>query len=138
MKLHSLTVVAFGILFGNFALGQTLPNCLEEQTLYTYTDCDSDGGRWRVQVPRNPDVCSITQPATPLRGKNCGFACEAGKYLDLASQECHKCPQGTFSLGSGVRFDAWDVLPMGFETYAESVAFAQYGYHSKNNNCSMY
>uniref|UniRef100_H2ZGD3 MRH domain-containing protein n=1 Tax=Ciona savignyi TaxID=51511 RepID=H2ZGD3_CIOSA len=104
---------------------------------YTYTDCDLDGGRWRVQVPRNPEVCQIVQPAAPLRGKDCGFACDAGSYLDLGSQECRQCPPGTYSLGSGVRFDEWDGLPKGFETYAEAVTFTQYGYHSKINNCSL-
>jgi len=47
-----------------------------------------------------------------------------------------QCQPGTFSLGSGVRFDEWDKLPDGFTVNAETVTFSQYGYHSKVDNCS--
>jgi len=65
-----------------------------------------------------------------------GFSCDAGYYLDLKSQICMQCQPGTFSLGSGVRFDEWDKLPDGFTVNAETVTFSQYGYHSKVDNCS--
>ena len=32
----------------------------------------------------------------------------------MQSQECRKCAEGTYSLGTGVAFDEWDSLPHGF------------------------
>ena len=38
---------------------------------YEYTECDSEGGRWRVSVPK-PNVCVGGAPNPPVRGKGCG------------------------------------------------------------------
>lgn len=35
----------------------------------------------------------------------------------MRSQQCQKCAAGTYSLGTGVAFDEWDVLPSGFITH---------------------
>jgi len=43
------------------------------------------------------------------------FTCKAGEYLDIsADQECHPCPAGQYSLGGGLRYDDWDLLPAAF------------------------
>jgi len=39
---------------------------------YEYTQCDADGGRWRVSVPK-PNVCIGGAPNPPVRGKGCGM-----------------------------------------------------------------
>jgi len=41
--------------------------------MFTYTECDLNGGRWRVQVPQDPTVCQIAEPDAPKRGKDCGM-----------------------------------------------------------------
>lgn len=66
-----------------------------------------------------------------------GFTCDPGHYLDLSTQTCQPCPIGTYSLGSGLRFDIWDSLPEDFTTYAETVGFSQYGYQTKVSNCDQ-
>jgi len=38
---------------------------------YEYTQCDSNGGRWRVSVP-NPNTCIGGAPNPPVRGSRCG------------------------------------------------------------------
>ena len=45
---------------------------LQKDFHYEYTECDSDGGRWRVSVPR-PDFCVGGAPNPPIRGKGCGM-----------------------------------------------------------------
>lgn len=44
------------------------------------------------------------------------FQCDSGRFLDVRStQECQPCPSGTFSLGGGIRYDSFSVLPRGFQ-----------------------
>ncbi|CAN0136335.1 unnamed protein product [Lampetra planeri] len=86
---------------------------------FEYTECDSSGLRWRVAVPHSPGLC--TGLPEPVRGTECTFSCGVGEYLDLRSQECSACAAGTFSLGSGVRFDEWDELPPGFAVHTSTV-----------------
>ncbi|CAK8671048.1 unnamed protein product [Clavelina lepadiformis] len=114
-----------------------VPPCAEHETVFTYTECDSRNGRWRVQVPKNPDHCEIKNATAPVRGKNCDFSCIAGQFLDLKTQQCKECPVGTYSLGSGIRFDNWEELPDRFTSSSESIHFSPYGYHSKVHNCSL-
>ncbi len=54
------------------------PNCsndnvvgFQEDFHYEYTECDSEGGRWRVSVPK-PDICEGGAPNPPVRGRECG------------------------------------------------------------------
>lgn len=44
---------------------------LQKDFHYEYTQCDSDGGRWRVSVPQ-PNTCIGGAPNPPVRGKGCG------------------------------------------------------------------
>lgn len=46
------------------------------------------------------------------------FSCNAGEFLEMSSQQCTQCAAGTYSLGSGVRFDEWDDIPAGFTNLA--------------------
>lgn len=112
-----------------------LPECAEDLITYSYTECDSENGRWRVAVPRTNE-CKLSNPPAPIRGKDCTFSCGKGEYLDLDTQSCKRCPPGTYSLGSGKRFNSWDKLEDGFMLSSSSVSFAEYGYYSKVNNCS--
>uniref|UniRef100_A0A663LYD0 MRH domain-containing protein n=1 Tax=Athene cunicularia TaxID=194338 RepID=A0A663LYD0_ATHCN len=79
---------------------------------FEYTECDSSGSRWRVAVP-NPSVECSGLP-DPVKGKECTFSCASGEYLEMKNQVCSKCAEGTYSLGSGIKFDEWDELPAGF------------------------
>ena len=38
---------------------------------YEYTECDGSGGRWRVQVPKTPNLCEGGTPTSAVRGKSC-------------------------------------------------------------------
>ena len=38
---------------------------------YTYTECDTDNGRWTIQVPKVPGSCQIAKPEEPVWGKTC-------------------------------------------------------------------
>ncbi|XP_055882863.1 endosome/lysosome-associated apoptosis and autophagy regulator family member 2-like isoform X1 [Biomphalaria glabrata] len=101
-----------------------LPQCRLDEFHYVYTECDSQGGRWRVPVPKNPGACTpANYPGLTTRGKECDFACNAGEYLDIqGDQQCHPCPAGTYSLGGGIRYNEWDILPTGFAVKVEQLA----------------
>lgn len=34
----------------------------------------------------------------------------------MSAQECTRCAAGSYSLGSGIRFDQWDATPTGFSS----------------------
>ncbi|XP_075886031.1 endosome/lysosome-associated apoptosis and autophagy regulator family member 2-like isoform X2 [Nelusetta ayraudi] len=90
--------------------------CGETDYYYQYTECDSTGSRWRVAIPLKPGSCSDLPP--PTRGTDCSFSCPAGMYLEMTSQQCTPCVAGSYSLGSGLRFDQWDAIPAGFTNLA--------------------
>uniref|UniRef100_A0A8D0F114 Endosome-lysosome associated apoptosis and autophagy regulator 1 n=1 Tax=Strix occidentalis caurina TaxID=311401 RepID=A0A8D0F114_STROC len=49
------------------------------------------------------------------------FSCKAGEFLDMKAQACKPCAEGTYSLGTGVRFDEWDEVPHGFANVATNL-----------------
>ncbi|XP_035238246.1 endosome/lysosome-associated apoptosis and autophagy regulator 1 [Anguilla anguilla] len=106
-----------------------LPMCKESDYHFEYTDCDILGSRWRVAIPNKPETC--TGLPNPVKGTECSFSCKAGEYLDMKTQECQKCAEGTYSLGTGVRFDEWDTLPAGFVSYGTDLSG-----NSLATNCS--
>uniref|UniRef100_A0A8C5C896 Endosome-lysosome associated apoptosis and autophagy regulator family member 2a n=1 Tax=Gadus morhua TaxID=8049 RepID=A0A8C5C896_GADMO len=81
---------------------------------YEYTECDSTGSRWRVAIPHSPGACDGLPE--PVKGTECTFSCRAGQFLEMSAQECTPCAAGSYSLGSGIRFDQWDATPPGFST----------------------
>ncbi|KAL5013570.1 hypothetical protein ScPMuIL_007840 [Solemya velum] len=96
-----------------------LPTCHPNDFHYEYTECDSEGGRWRVSVPK-PGTCTGGAPNAPVRGKDCKFTCEPGYFLDVAgNQTCMPCAEGKYSLGGGARFNNWNSLPKGFTVISE-------------------
>ncbi|XP_060759343.1 UPF0577 protein KIAA1324-like homolog isoform X2 [Neoarius graeffei] len=94
----------------------TVPPCQEGDYYFEYTECDSTGSRWRVAIPHQQGSCSGLPE--PVRGTDCTFSCEAGEFLEMSSQQCTACAAGSYSLGSGVRFDQWDSIPAGFSSLA--------------------
>uniref|UniRef100_A0A671RTS2 UPF0577 protein KIAA1324-like n=1 Tax=Sinocyclocheilus anshuiensis TaxID=1608454 RepID=A0A671RTS2_9TELE len=91
----------------------SLSACVFQTDYYfEYTECDSTGSRWRVAIPHRQGSCSGLPE--PVRGTDCTFSCEAGEFLEMSSQQCTSCAAGSYSLGSGVRFDQWDSIPAGF------------------------
>ncbi|CAO2617324.1 Endosome/lysosome-associated apoptosis and autophagy regulator family member 2 [Lemmus lemmus] len=96
--------------------GRPLPACQEKDYHFEYTECDSTGSRWRVAIPNSAADCSGLPD--PVRGKECTFSCASGEYLEMKNQVCSKCVEGTYSLGSGIKFDEWDELPAGFSNVA--------------------
>lgn len=97
-------------------LSKDLPLCKEADYYFEYTECDSTGSRWRVAIPKNEGEC--TGLPDPVHGTDCTFTCEAGEFLEMSAQECTQCAAGTYSLGSGVRFDEFDDMPTGFTSLA--------------------
>ncbi|KAM8892856.1 endosome/lysosome-associated apoptosis and autophagy regulator family member 2 [Spinachia spinachia] len=95
--------------------------CSETDYYYEYTECDSTGSRWRVPIPQSPGAC--TGLPEPVRGTECTFSCEAGEFLEMSAQECTPCAAGSYSLGSGIRFDQWDSMPAGFSSLATSLEY---------------
>ncbi|XP_068081917.1 endosome/lysosome-associated apoptosis and autophagy regulator family member 2 isoform X2 [Anabrus simplex] len=113
--------------------------CKEADYHYELTECDSQKGRWRVQVPSS-GMCADTNPNPATRINSCRISCESGYYFDLGDLTCRMCRPGTFSLGGGVLFDTWDELPTGFYTQVESFrsAFSSIARYSSDVNCSWY
>ncbi|KAI3371380.1 hypothetical protein L3Q82_023980 [Scortum barcoo] len=93
--------------------------CSEADYYYEYTECDSRGSRWRVAIPRSPGAC--TGLPEPVHGTVCTFSCKAGEFLEMSAQECTQCAAGSYSLGSGIRFDQWDSMPAGFSCLPNSL-----------------
>ncbi|KAL1257061.1 hypothetical protein QQF64_012606 [Cirrhinus molitorella] len=104
------------ILNASAASGAHLRECKEADYYFQYTECDSTGSRWRVAIPLNPGEC--TGLPEPVQGTDCTFSCKAGEFLEMSAQECTQCAAGTYSLGSGLRFDEWDDIPPGFSSLA--------------------
>ncbi|XP_017659197.1 PREDICTED: UPF0577 protein KIAA1324-like, partial [Lepidothrix coronata] len=50
-------------------------------------------------------------------------------------QSCRPCAAGTYSLGTGVRFDEWDEVPRGFANVATNLEL-QEGPGNTAGNCS--
>ncbi|XP_057180857.1 UPF0577 protein KIAA1324-like homolog isoform X1 [Triplophysa rosa] len=108
--------VRFVTLFLCARASGNLPQCKETDYYFEYTECDSTGSRWRVAIPHRQGSC--TGLPEPVRGTDCTFSCEAGEFLEMSSQQCTSCAAGSYSLGSGVRFDQWDSIPAGFSSLA--------------------
>ncbi|ROI15319.1 UPF0577 protein KIAA1324-like [Anabarilius grahami] len=108
--------VRFVTLFLCARASGNLPQCKETEYYFEYTECDSTGSRWRVAIPHRQGSC--TGLPEPVRGTDCTFSCEAGEFLEMSSQQCTLCAAGSYSLGSGVRFDQWDSIPAGFSSLA--------------------
>ncbi|XP_022610407.1 UPF0577 protein KIAA1324-like [Seriola dumerili] len=111
----ALILCTLGLIDG--AKGQR--QCSETDYYYEYTECDSTGSRWRVAIPQRTGAC--TGLPEPVRGTECTFSCEAGEFLEMSAQECTQCAAGSYSLGSGIRFDQWDSMPAGFSSLATSL-----------------
>uniref|UniRef100_A0A8B9K4W9 Si:ch211-233h19.2 n=1 Tax=Astyanax mexicanus TaxID=7994 RepID=A0A8B9K4W9_ASTMX len=102
--------------------------CLQGDYYFEYTECDSTGSRWRVAIPQRPGEC--TGLPDPVQGTDCSFSCAAGEFLEMSAQECTQCAAGSYSLGSGIRFDEWDDIPRGFSsvaTYLDNTPHGQQG-----------
>ncbi|XP_061438291.1 endosome/lysosome-associated apoptosis and autophagy regulator family member 2 isoform X2 [Rhineura floridana] len=108
-----------------------LPQCQETEYHFEYTECDSSGSRWRVAVP-NMECSGLPDP---VKGKECTFSCSSGEYLEMKNQICSKCAEGTYSLGSGIKFDEWDDLPAGFTNVATYMDTAVDSAERKADNC---
>nr|XP_053628310.1 endosome/lysosome-associated apoptosis and autophagy regulator family member 2-like [Cherax quadricarinatus] len=113
-----LRVVALVLLHWR-ADADTVRTCQPEDFHYEFTECDDEGGRWRVSVP-SPDTCEGGAPNPPKRTHDCSVSCDPGWFFNLSELECALCPNGTYSLGGGVHFDSWKTLPMGFSSYTEA------------------
>ncbi|KAK3103275.1 hypothetical protein FSP39_018093 [Pinctada imbricata] len=131
VQILSLAAVVF--------VSTALKQCTKDDFHYEYTSCDSVGGRWRVSVPKNPDLCSpVSSPEPPVRGQSCAYTCEPGQYLDMIAQKCKQCPAGTFSLGGGTRFDAWETIPSDFSVRTETFASFFHSVDETSCNRSMW
>ncbi|XP_029901434.1 UPF0577 protein KIAA1324-like isoform X1 [Myripristis murdjan] len=110
--------------------------CDETDYYYKYTECDSTGSRWRVAIPQSQGSCSDLPP--PTRGTDCSFSCAAGEFLEMSTQQCTPCAAGSYSLGSGVRFDQWDAIPAGFTSLASYMDPGPSGEDSQACNSSSW
>lgn len=104
-----------------FCGGDDLPACQPKDFHYEFTECDDQGGRWRVSVPR-PQTCVGGAPNAPQRVDDCTTSCGAGMYFDRTKLTCVQCPAGKYSLGGGLRFNQWDgELPVGMHVLSEAI-----------------
>lgn len=53
----------------------------------------------------------------------------------MKAQACKPCAEGTYSLGTGVRFDEWDELPHGFANVAANLELDD-GFSDVVENCT--
>ncbi|XP_050739422.1 endosome/lysosome-associated apoptosis and autophagy regulator family member 2-like isoform X2 [Eriocheir sinensis] len=116
-----------------------LRTCQPEDFQYEFTECDTDGGRWRVSVPK-VETCEGGDPLPPRRTDGCSVSCEPGWYFNVGELECRRCPNGTYSLGGGVKYDSWQTLPAGFNAYTEVFRSAFFFKERRHGdlNCSEY
>ncbi|KAG7264717.1 hypothetical protein CRUP_018817 [Coryphaenoides rupestris] len=105
--------------------------CAEADYYYEYTECDSTGSRWRVAIPHSPGACDGLPE--PVKGTACTFSCKAGEFLEMSAQECTRCAAGSYSLGSGIRFDQWDATPAGFSSLAAISSWVPQGSYMESN-----
>uniref|UniRef100_A0A8D0F0V1 Endosome-lysosome associated apoptosis and autophagy regulator 1 n=1 Tax=Strix occidentalis caurina TaxID=311401 RepID=A0A8D0F0V1_STROC len=85
------------------------------------------------RVAKNHKLGGIpSQPIPPLAGT---FSCKAGEFLDMKAQACKPCAEGTYSLGTGVRFDEWDEVPHGFANVATNLEVDD-GFGDAVENCT--
>ncbi|XP_043570141.1 UPF0577 protein KIAA1324-like homolog [Chiloscyllium plagiosum] len=116
------------------AVASDLRVCGKNDYHYEYTECDNTGSRWRVAIPKSPGTC--TGLPEPIKGRECSFSCGSGEFLELQNQSCSKCAAGSYSLGSGIRFDDWDTMPVGFSTAA--AFFDEFGKSiTSSDNCKL-
>ncbi|NXE85857.1 K1324 protein, partial [Cochlearius cochlearius] len=71
----------------------------------------------------------------PPRCTWAAFSCKAGEFLDMKAQACKPCGEGTYSLGTGVRFDEWDEVPHGFANVATNLEVDD-GFSDAVENCT--
>lgn len=64
------------------------------------------------------------------------FSCASGEYLEMKNQVCSECAEGTYSLGSGIKFDEWDDLPAGFSNVATYMDSTLGSAESKADSCA--
>ncbi|XP_076357562.1 endosome/lysosome-associated apoptosis and autophagy regulator family member 2-like isoform X1 [Tachypleus tridentatus] len=139
--LTTFGVVWLVCLSPEYCSGDQLPACHPKDYHFEFTECDSFGGRWRVSVP-TPNKCVSGAPSPPTRVDDCRTSCEAGTYYNRTSLDCLPCPPGTYSLGGGVKFDAWDELPKSFhvtvETFESNFRSFKQNVKGSHINCSEY
>ncbi|CAD5110887.1 DgyrCDS252 [Dimorphilus gyrociliatus] len=115
-------VYIFLILLNICYVKANLPQCKPNSDFhYEYTECDSQGKRWRVQVPEF-DKCTGGSPQPPERAPDCNVRCKPGQYLDKDIQKCKDCTQGSYSLDGGKRYDTWNEIPKDFDIKVEYFA----------------
>uniref|UniRef100_A0A3P9J1C4 MRH domain-containing protein n=1 Tax=Oryzias latipes TaxID=8090 RepID=A0A3P9J1C4_ORYLA len=116
--------------------GGELRPCQKKDFYFQYTECDSTESRWRVAIPLDPGSCSDLPP--PTRGTDCSFSCQAGMFLEMSTQQCTPCAAGSYSLGSGLRFDQWDAIPVGFTNLASFLDLGPNGEDVQSCNSSSW
>lgn len=73
----------------------------------------------------------VLRPPCPLAA----FSCKAGQFLEMQAQSCRPCAAGSYSLGTGVRFDEWDQVPHGFANVATNLELDD-GFGDAAENCT--
>ncbi|CAF1158462.1 unnamed protein product, partial [Didymodactylos carnosus] len=89
-----------------------------------FTDCDNDNKlKWVVAVPKTEKSCGDKE-VPPPESVPCDSRCVSGEFFDISTQNCNKCPKGTFSIGGGVRytFDQSINLPSAFTVNSYSIS----------------
>ncbi|KAL2295473.1 hypothetical protein Nmel_017886 [Mimus melanotis] len=69
-------------------------------------------GGWLCHTPLDSALACLTLS---------GAQSAAGEFLEMQTQMCRPCAAGTYSLGTGVRFDEWDEVPHGFANVATNM-----------------
>ncbi|XP_063727325.1 endosome/lysosome-associated apoptosis and autophagy regulator family member 2-like isoform X2 [Symsagittifera roscoffensis] len=107
--------------------------CQDSELTTVMTECNSiTNEKYRFTVPTTQEC----EAPSASFGIACDKVCDPGEYLDLeGDHDCHKCPKGTYSQGSGAKINHWPendteiYLPLGFALDRTYISYS-------NNECS--
>lgn len=94
------------------------PVCTERDYSYYYTECKDNKRRKVYFWNENPRAChdGVALPADEIVPTNCSTQtiCAEGKYVDGLTGACVDCPEGTYSVGPGSRYESFTEVPAAF------------------------
>ena len=104
---------------------------LQKDFHYEYTECDSEGGRWRVSVP-SPNICTGGAPNAPVRGKGCG-KCTVFHKL----RKCAWMLGTHFRISRGIHFLSFILVILILNVNVQKISFSVFTNNVLNVVCKL-